>query len=205
MLRWFWQSRELSQLRAALTSGSLEARRIRTHHSSNGVSSKEESDHRPLSTLTMASILMRSLLVAFLLAHTTLSLQVSSTSPCSSVCLAPGQDASGPNVINTAGSDVICIDDNYATTPTGQRFMACVSCLQTSTASDENGSDQEWFICRFSCKPRSIISNVVDQIIYVLLWIRACSDSNSQETLSPHHVLSMEHANRFRSRSETVT
>lgn len=84
-------------------------------------------------------MLISSLLAVLFLAYTTISLQVSSNSPCTSVCTSSSSSS-------TLGSEIACLDADYAGTPTGQKFMSCVSCLQTSTASDENGSDQEWFL-----------------------------------------------------------
>ncbi|KAH8798928.1 hypothetical protein F5882DRAFT_186454 [Hyaloscypha sp. PMI_1271] len=95
----------------------------------------------------MASMFMSFLLATLFLASTTLSLQVSSNSPCTSLCLEnPAQNATSLDDTNTFGSDITCVDKDYAGTPNGQRFMACVICLQNSTASDANGSDQEWFL-----------------------------------------------------------
>jgi hypothetical protein len=93
---------------------------------------------------------MSFLLAAIFLANPTLSLQVSSNSPCTLLCLDnPAQNATSLNGAGTLGSDITCVDEDYAGTPNGQRFKACVTCLQTSTASDANGSDQEWFLCKF--------------------------------------------------------
>ncbi|KAE9374762.1 hypothetical protein N431DRAFT_503544 [Stipitochalara longipes BDJ] len=93
----------------------------------------------------MTSIFMSFLLAALLLADTTFSLQVSSNSPCTSLCLDVGQNATTITT-NTSGGDITCQDADYVKTESGQKFISCVSCLQTSTASDEDGSDQEWFL-----------------------------------------------------------
>lgn len=126
----------------------------------------------------MASMLMSSLLAVFFLAHTTISLQVSSNSPCTSVCTSSSSSS-------TLGSEIACLDADYAGTSTGQKFMSCVSCLQTSTASDENGSDQEWFLCKFSLRLTRKILTFLVQIIFVLLWMPVCLDFNGHPMLSP--------------------
>jgi hypothetical protein len=69
--------------------------------------------------------------------------------------------------------------------------MSCVNCLQTSTISDDFGNDQGWFLCRFSCKATRTTLISLDQIIYVLLWIRVCLGSNT------HLILFLLHAPRL--------
>lgn len=153
----------------------------------------------------MASILIRSLLAALLFAETTLSLQVSSNSPCTSLCLDPGQNTTSPSISNTLGSEITCVDKDYDSTPNGQRFMACVNCLQTSTASDDNGSDQEWFLCKSLCKVTRTTLILFNQIIYVLLWTRVCLDFNSHLTSFRPHVPRMDRVSRFSVRSRMAT
>lgn len=99
----------------------------------------------------MAFILMSSVLGALFLANPAVSIQVSSNSPCASLCLDnPTQNTTDPTISNTHASEITCVDSDYANSPVGEKFMSCVSCLQNSTASDDNGSDQEWFLCKFS-------------------------------------------------------
>jgi hypothetical protein len=143
----------------------------------------------------MASRLMSSLLAALFLTETILSLQVSSNSPCTSLCLDPGQSATNTTASNTLGSDITCVDASYEGTPSGQRFMSCVNCLQTSTTSDDNGNDQGWFLCRCSCKATRTTLMSLDQIIYVLLWIRVCLGFNSHLILSLLNAPRLIHVN----------
>jgi hypothetical protein len=134
------------------TLGGLEART--DPRSSNGVSGKAGPHHYPLPALIMASMRLSSLLTLLFLSGPTLALQVSSKSPCTSLCLDASQNTTSSSSTSspTLGSDISCLDSDYAATSSGRRFMSCVSCLQTSTASDENGSDQQWFLCKLPYK-----------------------------------------------------
>lgn len=76
------------------------------------------------------------------------ALQVSPNSPCAAICLDDGtKDASDPKTSNTYGSDIVCSDTSYTKTVTGEKFEACISCLQTSSFSESDENDQAWFIC----------------------------------------------------------
>lgn len=59
----------------------------------------------------------------------------------------PGLDLSDPNSSSTSGDDITCQDKSYATSPFGQKFQKCVSCLQNSTAVQGKENDQMWFLC----------------------------------------------------------
>ena len=133
------------------TLGGLEART--DPRSSNGVSGKAGPHHYPLPALIMASMRLSSLLTLLFLSGPTLALQVSSKSPCTSLCLDASQNTSSSSM--TLGSDISCLDSDYAATTGGRKLMSCVSCLLTSTASDENGSDQRWFLCKLPYKVTS--------------------------------------------------
>lgn len=61
----------------------------------------------------------------------------------------PALDVSDPNSSNTKGSDVVCYDSKYQTSPVGVKFKQCVSCLQNSTATRGTETDQFWFLCEF--------------------------------------------------------
>lgn len=96
------------------------------------------------------------LILSLLLLHTPfiLALQVSPNSPCAPVCLDdPNDDASDSNALNTTGADITCIDKDYNTTAKGQRFVSCLNCLQTSTASDSGQNDQDWYLCMYKSSP----------------------------------------------------
>jgi hypothetical protein len=103
------------------------------------------------------------------------------------------------------GGEIACLDADYAGTPAGQKFMSCVSCLQTSTASDENGSDQEWFLCKFSLRLTRKILTFLVQTIYVSLWIRVYLDFNNRPILLVVHAQRAHHVVLFRSPSGMVT
>jgi hypothetical protein len=95
---------------------------------------------------------MAAYILAFLLAIRALApawaLQVTPNSPCATQCIDyAGTDPSDPNVSNTYGSDIVCNDADYNSTATGLKFQNCISCLQNSTASNEDETDQSWFLC----------------------------------------------------------
>ncbi|KAI1799953.1 hypothetical protein F4811DRAFT_60448 [Daldinia bambusicola] len=82
-----------------------------------------------------------------LLSQYTTSLQVTPNSPCSSLCVdSTGLDFSDPNSSNTGNSDISCYDTEYSTSPAGKKFQKCMSCLQDSTFSQGEESDQLWFL-----------------------------------------------------------
>lgn len=71
------------------------------------------------------------------------ALEVTSTSPCTSVC-------EGPSI--TYGSNLTCIDNDYSATSSGSVFKACLQCEASSTAVDEQkaapqNNDVYWFLC----------------------------------------------------------
>lgn len=78
------------------------------------------------------------------------ALEVTPNSACARVCMDDAaQDASDPGLTNTYGSDIVCRDDEYSSTDTGQRFEDCLNCLQNSTVVESDESDQAWFLCEF--------------------------------------------------------
>lgn len=87
------------------------------------------------------------MLARFILATSVEALQVSPGSPCSSACLdSPISNASNAHASNTIGADITCFDKDYTNTTKGQKFVSCVNCLETSTASGRGESDQDWFL-----------------------------------------------------------
>jgi len=85
-----------------------------------------------------------------LLTQQALSIQVTPNSTCAKFCLDnPNSDPSDPNNSNTYGSDIVCSDSDYIDNAVGQKFEACVSCLQNSTAEADGERDQWWFLCEF--------------------------------------------------------
>ncbi|KAI8958633.1 hypothetical protein F5Y11DRAFT_351306 [Daldinia sp. FL1419] len=92
----------------------------------------------------MASI---ALALLTLFAQYTSSLQVTPNSPCASVCVdSTGLDFSDPNSSSTGNPDISCYDTEYSTTSTGKKFQKCMSCLQDSTFSQGDESDQLWLL-----------------------------------------------------------
>jgi hypothetical protein len=78
------------------------------------------------------------------------ALQVTPNSACAQMCTDdPSPDVSNPSGANISGSDIICKDDDYPGSATGQRFENCINCLQNSTAVDAGESDQAWFLCEY--------------------------------------------------------
>ncbi|KAG9246245.1 hypothetical protein BJ878DRAFT_574210 [Calycina marina] len=93
---------------------------------------------------TIHSIFFLALLYVF---HVALGLQFTPDSPCTSKCLdSSSKDASDPTSSNTTASDVVCLDLAYTTTGIGEKYQACVSCLQDSTSSNNGENDQAWFL-----------------------------------------------------------
>ncbi|KAI8947045.1 hypothetical protein F4801DRAFT_29722 [Xylaria longipes] len=75
------------------------------------------------------------------------ALQITPNSPCASFCVdSEGDDISDPNSSTTTNKDVTCYNSKYATSPAGQKFQRCISCLQDSTFSQGSESDQLWFL-----------------------------------------------------------
>ncbi|RYO76843.1 hypothetical protein DL762_009666 [Monosporascus cannonballus] len=82
-----------------------------------------------------------------LLAWYTTALQVTPNSPCASFCVDSNDlDFSDPNFSNTKNKDITCYDSKYTTSPAGQKFQRCISCLQDSTFSQGSENDQLWFL-----------------------------------------------------------
>ncbi|ORY71506.1 uncharacterized protein BCR38DRAFT_329370 [Pseudomassariella vexata] len=75
------------------------------------------------------------------------ALQVTPNSPCASFCLDSNDlDFSDPKSSNTENKDITCYDDEYKTSPAGQKFQRCMSCLQDSTFAQGSENDQSWFL-----------------------------------------------------------
>ncbi|KAI0434753.1 hypothetical protein F5Y09DRAFT_216951 [Xylaria sp. FL1042] len=76
-----------------------------------------------------------------------IALQVTPNSPCASFCIdSDGDDVSDPNSSTTTNSDITCYDSKYTSSPAGQKFQRCMSCLQDSTFSQGSETDQLWFL-----------------------------------------------------------
>ncbi|KAI0532431.1 hypothetical protein GGR58DRAFT_180556 [Xylaria digitata] len=81
-----------------------------------------------------------------LLIPSSIALQVTPNSPCASFCLdSEDIDVSDPNSSTTTNKDITCYDSKYTSSPAGQKFQRCISCLQDSTFSQGSESDQLWF------------------------------------------------------------
>ncbi|KAI0024471.1 hypothetical protein F4780DRAFT_603265 [Xylariomycetidae sp. FL0641] len=88
----------------------------------------------------MASPMFLSILL-FLIQCST-ALEVSPDSPCVALCADPSE----PTSWKITSDDVTCSDADYSSTPTGQKFESCVSCLQSSTYSQGSDNDQLHFL-----------------------------------------------------------
>ena len=96
----------------------------------------------------MTLLALASVFLFFIFTDLTCAIQVSPDSPCAPVCIDnPNSNVTDPDASTTFGSDITCIDEHYGNTPKGQKFVSCLNCLQTSTASSSGESDQEWFLC----------------------------------------------------------
>lgn len=88
-------------------------------------------------------------LIAIQVLVPTWALQVTPNSKCASICMdVAGQDPSDPNVSNTYGSDIVCNDADYSSTALGRKFENCINCLQNSSATSTEETDQSWFLCK---------------------------------------------------------
>ncbi|CAK7202374.1 hypothetical protein SEUCBS139899_005097 [Sporothrix eucalyptigena] len=81
-----------------------------------------------------------------LLIVSTLAIQVSPNSPCASLCIDNSSlDTSDPNSSTTTNADISCYDSDFVTSSAGQKWTSCMGCLQNSTFSQGDESDQAWF------------------------------------------------------------
>lgn len=95
----------------------------------------------------MAALLL--ILLAALLGPGVTGLQVTPNSPCSSFCLdSDDLDFSDPKSSNTLNQDITCYDSEYTTSPAGEKFQKCATCLQNSKFAQGDENDQAWFLCR---------------------------------------------------------
>ncbi|KAI1824631.1 hypothetical protein F4861DRAFT_247269 [Xylaria intraflava] len=98
---------------------------------------------------------MRSLsassLVVVLLLRSVIALEVTPGSSCAVLCLDnPESNPNDPKSSTTTPDDIVCADDEYNTASPGIKFQNCLSCLQTSNATDNatsnTESDTSWFL-----------------------------------------------------------
>lgn len=88
------------------------------------------------------------ILILSLLGHV-LALQVTPNSPCSAKCIdSSSLDESDPNSSTTTVDDIVCEDADFTSSSTGSKWKSCMSCLQNSTFSQGDESDQQWFLCK---------------------------------------------------------
>ncbi len=69
------------------------------------------------------------------------SIQVTSSSPCQSVC--------DTATVGTVGDDIVCLDREFTSTTNGSNFRTCVECKLGSTAVDPaiGDTDVTWGLC----------------------------------------------------------
>lgn len=88
------------------------------------------------------------LLLILAVIHPLGALQVTPHSPCFSECTdSSTSDASNPDSSNTVPADIVCEDSDLTSTTTGVKWKSCMSCLENSTYSQGDESDQGWFLC----------------------------------------------------------
>ncbi|KAI1774162.1 hypothetical protein F4818DRAFT_442323 [Hypoxylon cercidicola] len=105
----------------------------------------------------MASL--TSFLLLSLLAQHATGLQVTPNSPCASFCVdTPGLDFSDPNSSTTGNGDISCYDSDYSSSPAGQKFQSCMSCLQDSTFSQGNNLRYTFDYCIFGFPNATVAS-----------------------------------------------
>ncbi|KAI1171942.1 hypothetical protein F4777DRAFT_590873 [Nemania sp. FL0916] len=80
-----------------------------------------------------------------LLIPCSLALLVTPNSPCASFCLDSSDNISNPNSYTTTNKEITCRNSDY-TSQVGQKFEQCMSCLQDSTFSQGDETDQLWFL-----------------------------------------------------------
>ncbi|KFA63222.1 hypothetical protein S40285_04900 [Stachybotrys chlorohalonatus IBT 40285] len=74
------------------------------------------------------------------------ALQVAPNSPCASFCADfSNLDMSNPNSSTTTPNDISCDDDEYSS-PEGMKFQRCLTCLENSEFTQDEESDQEWYL-----------------------------------------------------------
>jgi hypothetical protein len=98
----------------------------------------------------MAFTVLFFLLLAALHGSIVAGLRVTPGSPCAAFCLDDDADAS--TKITTKNDEITCYDDEFSSTPEGQKFQRCLTCLQDSTFSAAGESDVSWYLynLRFS-------------------------------------------------------
>ncbi|KAF4632361.1 hypothetical protein G7Y89_g5766 [Cudoniella acicularis] len=95
----------------------------------------------------MATVSRISIIYVLIFAQSILALRVTQNSPCAWICLeGSSPDITDASQSSTSGSEIACQDQSFSTTAVGQKFKACVSCLQNSTTTGTNGNDQAMFI-----------------------------------------------------------
>lgn len=83
---------------------------------------------------------MHSLVILFITCHI-LALRVTPNSPCASQCT---------ESTNTIEAGVACENSDLVDGGTGSQYKQCMGCLQNSTYSQGDESDQGWFLCEHS-------------------------------------------------------
>jgi hypothetical protein len=131
------------------------------------------------------ALLFQTLLTA-LLYTIVASLQVSPSSPCSALCISnDGLDRGSATAFSTDTSDIVCSDADYASEK-GQKFEACLNCLQKSNYKTDTENDQAWFIynVRFAadCKLLALPKGPI------LILAKGVSMATTTQHLSADHV-----------------
>jgi hypothetical protein len=111
------------------------------------------------------------------------ALKVPPGSPCATVC--------GNVQDRTNKTDIVCEQSEYATTDAGKMFEDCLSCMSTSTYTDDGqNTDLQWMLCRFhySHPSHHLLTLVPMQIICDMLFRTASSAILTTGRMSGVHL-----------------
>jgi len=88
-----------------------------------------------------------------------LALRATSGSPCTSAC---------GTTSNTTSEEIVCMDDQYNTTKTGETFQSCISCLLQSDFQDQGAgeTDVNWGLCELLH-----LLSIITITLTAFLWI----------------------------------
>jgi hypothetical protein len=82
------------------------------------------------------------ILFLFLFLRPAASLQVTAGSPCASSCVG------APHLSPSSSYGLACMDQDFVSKYNGQLFQSCLTCLQESSFSKGDETDQQWFLCK---------------------------------------------------------
>lgn len=78
------------------------------------------------------------------------ALKVTPGSDCAALCSdGSSKTESDTSASSTNTTDIVCGDDDFASTGKGIKFRNCAKCLQDSKATSDSESDVYWLLCKF--------------------------------------------------------